>query len=391
MTCLLRGPSQPLEGSLDRFKPLSISLLLISLAIPALAQTPGVPVTVATSEVQDIPIFVRGIGTVQAFQSVLVRPRVDGTIDRIAFSEGQDVKPGDLLAEIDPRPYQATYDQAVAKKAADVATLANFKRDLARYTDLARSDFASRQSVDTQAASVSQGTANVQADDATIAAAKLNLDFTRITSPIEGRLGIRTVDVGNLVHANDATGIVTVNQLHPISALFTLPQDLLPTVQDAMRASAKAPLVVEAFSGDDKRKLSDGTLLTLDNAIDTTTGTIRLKAQFSNADDRLWPGQFINAHLQLSVAQNVVTVPSPAVQHGVNGLYVYIVKPGEVAGLVNVQAGQDNGQTAIITKGLSGGERVVVAGHSRLTDGTKVAATSQPSKAAAATSTNAGG
>ena len=348
---------------------------LAGFATPASAQpaASGVPVSTAFATRRDVPIVAQGIGTVQAFQSVLVRARVDGTVDRIAFSEGQEVKPGDLLAIIDPRPYQAMYDQATAKKAADMAQLGNSKRDLARYADLARNEFASKQSVDTQTAAVSQTAANTQADDAAIASAKLNLDFTRITAPIEGRVGLRMVDVGNLVHGSDSAGIVTINQIHPISLLFTLPQSMFPTVQDAIHAAGGTALPVEAYSSDDKEKLADGTLLTLNNAIDTTTGTITLKAKFANADDRLWPGQFVNAHLQLSVARNVVTVPSAAVQHGVDGLYVYVVKAGGTAGLAPIQAGQDDGQVAIVTSGLSGGETVITGGQSRLTDGTRVA------------------
>jgi multidrug efflux system membrane fusion protein len=365
-----------------------VGALSLAIAAPAFAQqTAGVPVSTASAKREDVPIFTRGIGTVQALQSVLVRARVDGTVEKIAFTEGQDVKPGDLLAIIDPRPYQAAYDQAVAKKSADMAQLGNAKRDLARYSDLAKSEFASRQSVDTQQASVSQTTATTQADDAQIAMAKLNLDFTRITSPIDGRVGLRLVDQGNLIHANDSAGIVTVNQIHPISMLFTLPQDVFPTVQDAMRASGE-PLKVIAYSSDDKEKLSEGTLLTMDNAIDTSTGTIKLKAQFHNRDDRLWPGQFINAHLQLSIAKNAVTVPSAAVQRGVNGLYVYVVKPGNVAGLVPIEAGQDDGRVTIVTKGLTGTEQVITGGQSRLTDGTRLASNAQSS---AATPAKAGG
>jgi multidrug efflux system membrane fusion protein len=281
-------------------------------------------------------------------------------------------------------------DQALAKRAADTALLGNAKRDLARYSDLAKSEFASRQSVDTQQASVSQTTATTQADDAAIAAAKLNLDFTRITSPIEGRVGLRQVDQGNLVHANDAAGIVTVNQIHPISALFTLPQDVFPTVQDSMRASHD-PLRVIAFSSNDKEQLSEGTLLTMDNTIDTSTGTIKLKAQFPNRDDRLWPGQFINAHLQLGVAHDALTIPSEAIQRGVNGLYVYVVKSGGVAALVPVEAGQDDGKITIITKGLTGTETVVTGGQSRLTDGTRVAINTQQSGNGTATPAKVGG
>ena len=373
---------------------LALSLLSLVGAIPAwpdwAAAQPaaaGVPVTVDTAARRDVPIIVRGIGTVQAYQSVLIRARVDGTIDRIAFQEGQDVKPGDLLALIDPRPYQAVYDQAVAKRAADTAMLSNAKRDLGRYTDLARSDFASRQSVDTQTASVSQATANTQSDDAAIAAAKLNLDFTRITSPVEGRVGLRLVDVGNLVHAADANGIVTVNQIHPISVLFTLPQEQFPAVQDAIRAAAGVPLTVLAFSSDDHQQLGAGKLLTIDNAIDTSTGTIRLKAEFPNTDDRLWPGEFVNAHLQLGIVRNAVTVPSSAVQHGVDGLYVYVVKPDGTAALTPISAGQDDAGVTVVTNGISGAETVVTSGHSRLTAGIRVATSQRGAPAPAAAKT----
>ena len=373
---------------------LALSILSLVGAIPAMPHTAtaqpspaGVPVTVETARRQDVPIIVRGIGTVQAYQSVLIRARVDGTIDRIAFQEGQDVKPGDLLAQIDPRPYQAVFDQAVAKRAADTAMLSNAKRDLGRYTDLARSDFASRQSVDTQTASVSQATANTQSDDAAIAAAKLNLDFTRIVSPVEGRVGLRLVDVGNLVHAADANGIVTVNQIHPISVLFTLPQEQFPVVQDAIRASAGVPLTVLAFSSNDQQQLGEGKLLTIDNSIDPSTGTIKLKAEFANTNDRLWPGEFVNAHLQLSILRNAVTVPSSAVQHGVDGLYVYVVKPDGTAALTPISAGQDDAGVAIVTNGITGNETVVTSGHSRLTAGIRVAASQRSAPAPAAAKT----
>ena len=374
-------------------KSLTIFATALSLAatLPAAAQQAGVPVSTAQAVRRDVPIFVSGIGTVQALQSVLLRARVDGTIDKIAFIEGQDVKVGDLLAQIDPRPYQAVMDQAVAKKAADIAMLGNAKRDLARYSDLAKNDFASRQSVDTQTASVSQSTATTQADDAAIAAAKLNLEFTRITSPIEGRVGLRLVDPGNLVHASDSTGIVTINQVHPIAAIFTLPQDMFPTVQDAVRSAVPTPLNVQAYGGDGKRQLGAGTLLTMDNTIDTSTGTIRLKATFPNTDDRLWPGQFVNVHLQLGTAKNAVTVPSSAVQHGVNGLYVYAVRNGTVAKRVPVEIGQDDGQTTIVTKGLTESDTVVTSGQSRLTDGTRVANSTQAGASDPAATAKIGG
>lgn len=339
-------------------------------ALPVMAQQGPVPVTMGRATHEDVPIVVRGIGSVQAFQSVLVRARVDGTLDRIAFTEGQEVAQGDLLATIDPRPYQAVLDQVVAKRTADTAQLANTKRDLARYADLARSDFASRQSVDTQSTSVAQTAATTQSDDAAVTAARLNLDFTRITAPIGGRVGLRLVDTGNLIHANDATGIVTINQVKPIAVVFTLPQDSLPLVQDATRAAANLPVTAH---GADGRLLSTGALLTVDNAIDASTGTIRLKAVFANADERLWPGQFVNARLQLRVARGAVVVPSAAVLRGASGLYVYVVKPNDVAAVQPVKLGQDDGRAAIVTEGLDGSEVVVLAGQSRLTDGTRVA------------------
>lgn len=356
--------------------PRFLALLAFSFVHPAAAfaqaqpGSTGVPVTAARAERHGVAIFDRGIGSVQAFQSVLVRSRVDGTIDRIAFAEGQDVKAGDLLAIIDPRPYQAVLDQATAKRTADEAVLANNKHDLARYNDLVRHDFASRQSVDTQIASVAQAAANTQGDDAAIAIARLNLDFCRITAPIGGRVGLRLIDTGNLVHAADQTGIVAIAQVHPIAVVFTLPQANLPNVQAAMHAG---PLTVLAFSLDDKEKLSQGKSLTVDNAIDATTGTIRIKAIFENADDRLWPGQFVNVRMLLRTQADAVTVPSAAVQRGPNGLYVYVVGTGDMASVQPVELGQDDGSQAIVEKGLDGGEQVVIAGQSRLTNGTRVA------------------
>ena len=219
--------------------------------------------------------------------------------------------------------------------------------------------------------SVAQTTANTQSDDAAIAAAKLNLDFTRINAPISGRVGLRMVDPGNLIHASDATGIVTINQIKPISVVFTLPQDSLPSVQDAVKMTKDLP--VFAYASDDQKMLSEGKLLTIDNTIDTTTGTIRLKAMFVNADERLWPGQFINAHLQLSIANNAVVVPSSAVMRGVNGLYVYVVKDNSTVAVQPIKAGQDDGHIAVVTQGLTGGETIVVSGQSRLSNGTRVA------------------
>lgn len=347
------------------------------LAGTALAQAPAggpvVPVTTAPVTRQDVPVILTGLGSVQAYETVLVRARVDGTLNRIAFTEGQEVHPGDLLAVIDPRPYQATLEQAVARRAADVAQLANARADLARTQALAQSSFASRQSLDTQRALVEQLLATIQGDDATIAQAKLNLDFTRITSPIEGKVGLKQVDAGNIVHATDTNGIVTITQIRPISVVFTLPQDNLPAIIAEMR---KGKLTVQAFSADDRTKLGTGTLLTTDNAIDPATGTIRLKATFPNQEESLWPGQFVNARLLLRTMPNVLTVPSVAVQRGPAGLFVYVVKPDSTVGVQPVEVAQDDGTTAVISKGLDEGTAVVTAGQSRIQNGTKVNVTS---------------
>ncbi len=359
--------------SMVRFCGLGVVLAAGVSTGPALAQNQaGIPVTTATTTKRDVPVLLRNIGAVQAFQSVLIRARVDGTIDKVLFTEGQDVKPGDTLVQIDPRPYQATLQAAQAKKASDQAQLANAQRDLARYTSLARNDFASRQQMDTQAATVAQIAATIQGDDATIATAQLNLNFTNITSPIAGRTGLRLVDAGNLVHATDTTGLVTITQIHPIAVIFTLPQDNLPAIQAAM---AKGTLPVMAYASDDQTLLSTGELATIDNTIDQSTGTIKLKAVFQNPDSKLWPGQFVNARLQINTLRGVETVPSPAIQHGPDGLYVYMVKPDATVAVTPVTVTQDDGQFAVVTKGLDDNAPVVIAGQSRLQDGTKVAAT----------------
>ena len=332
----------------------------------------GVPVTVARAVRRNVPVLLRNIGAVQAFQSVLVRPRVDGTIDKVLFTEGQEVKPGDVLVQIDPRPYAAVLAAAQAKRAADRAQLVNAQRDFGRYQSLAKSNFASRQQMDTQAASVAQLTATVQGDDAAMSTAQLNLDFTTIRSPIEGRVGLRLVDAGNLVHATDAAGLVTITQIHPIAVIFTLPQEDLPAIQAAM---ARGTLPVQAYSADDRAPLDAGQLATIDNAIDPATGSIKLKAVFANPRSRLWPGQFVNARLQIAVLDNAETVPSAAVQHGPDGLYVFVVKPDATVALAPVGVTQDDGSIAVIAHGLADGAQVVVAGQSRLRAGAKVAAT----------------
>lgn len=345
----------------------------IAFAEPAAAQAPpgaaGIPVTVATAKRQDVPVLLRNIGSVQALQTVLVRARVDGTLTRVFFTEGQDVKAGDKLAEIDPRPYAAALAQAQARKAADAAQLGTAQRDLARTTSLAQNSFASRQQQDQQAGTVAQLQANIQGDEAAIAAAQLNLDFCTITAPFDGRVGLRQVDPGNLIRAADTQGIVTVTQIHPIAVVFPLPQENLPAVQAALRRGA---VPVTASTTDGGESLDQGRLLTIDSAVDQSTGTIRLKAEFPNPENRLWPGAFVTASLRADTLKGIVTVPSAAIQRGPNGMYVYVVKPDNTVVLTLVDVAQDDAGTAAITKGLDDGAQVVVAGHSRLQSGTHV-------------------
>jgi membrane fusion protein, multidrug efflux system len=338
--------------------------------VPQQNVSPGVPVGVAPAQRQDVPVYLTGLGTVQAFYAVTVRPRVDGTLMRYAVTEGQELKQNDLIAVIDPRPYQAALDAAGAKKAQDEAQLANAKRDLVRYASLAKQDFASRQQVDTQQASVDQFTAAIKGDEAAIETAQLNLSFCYVLSPIDGRVGLRQVDPGNLVHANDPAGIISIAQLRPISVVFTLPQDSLSAILEAMKTRK---LTVSAFSSDDNRELDHGELLTPDNAIDQGTGTIKLKATLPNPDNRLWPGQFVEARLLLDTLRNVLAVPTRAVQHGPDGLYVYIVKPDSTVARRDVVVDHRNGDKSVIGKGLAEGDRVVVSGQSRLQEGTRVA------------------
>jgi len=341
---------------------------------PQATAMPAVPVTTAKAERQDVPVWLRGLGTVQALNMVTVRTRVDGTLDKFPVTEGQLVKQGTLLAVIDPRPFQAVLDQATAKRAQDEAQLTNARLDMQRYASLAKSDFASRQQVDTQTAMVNQFTAALKGDDAAIETAQLNLSFCYIMAPFDGRVGLRLVDPGNLVHASDSGGIVTLTQVRPITVVFTLPQVNLPAIVAEM---ANARLDVAAWTSDDKAALAQGTLLTPDNAIDATTGTIKLKATFPNQDDKLWPGQFVEARLLLRTEKQVVTVPTRAVQHGPNGLYVYIVKPDSTVQRQAVQA-VDRGPVMAVTGGLDAGQQIVLDGQSRLENGTRVVATAPP-------------
>jgi multidrug efflux system membrane fusion protein len=335
----------------------------------AAGPSPAIPVSVATARRRDVPVYLTGLGTVQAFNTVTVKTRVDGELTKVAFTEGQDVKAGDLLAQIDPRPFQAAYDQALAKKVQDEANLANAKLDLQRFADLATRNFAPKQQVDTQRAMVSQLEAQISGDQAAIDSAKTQLDYTTITSPITGRTGIRLVDQGNIVHATDATGLVVVTQLQPISVIFTLPESELTAVQSALKAG---PVRIFAMSRDDNRQLAEGTLAVLDNQISQTTGTMRLKGTFPNQDRALWPGEFLNIRLLARTEPNVVTVASGALQRGPDGYYAYVVKPDKTAETRPLKVGQVSDGIAIVDDGLAAGEQVVTAGQYRLQPGARV-------------------
>jgi membrane fusion protein, multidrug efflux system len=329
--------------------------------------TSAVPVTIGVSEVKSVPVYLAGLGTVQAFNTVVVKVRVDGQLDKVDFTEGQDVKAGDVLAQIDPRPFQAALDQAKAAKAKDEAQLENAKLDLVRFKDL--HDFATRQSVDTQTALVHQLEATVQGDRAAIDSAQVQLDYTTIKAPISGRTGIRLVDQGNIVHATDPNGLVVITQLQPISVIFTLPEHNLRAVSREMQAG---PLQVYAQARSDGRRLDEGTVALVDNQIDQTTGSIKLKATFPNQNHALWPGQFVNIQVLLRTLQEAVTVPGTAVQRGPDGMYVYVVKPDSTVAMMPVAVGQMSQGTAVVEKGIDAGTKIVVAGQYRLAPGMRV-------------------
>jgi multidrug efflux system membrane fusion protein len=328
-----------------------------------------VPVTVDIAQKRDVPVIVRGLGTVQAYKMVTVKTRVDGQIVKIAFDEGQNIKEGDPLFQIDPRPFQATLDQAKANKQKDEASLIGAQLDLERYGKLIGSGYQSRQSVDQQQATVDALKASIVADQATIDNAQLNLTYADIRSPITGRTGQRLVDPGNLVQASQNTALVTITQIKPIFVNFTIPQYANHNIR---KNQAKSALTAVAYAADDKYKLAEGKVTLVDNQIDTATGTLRLKAEFTNADEQLWPGEFVNMHLTLSMRDDVVTVPLRAVLQGATGYYAFIVKPDNTVERrgIEVEAQQDG--IAVISKGVALGEKIVVDGQYRLSNGSKV-------------------
>ncbi len=328
-----------------------------------------VPVSVATVERRDLPVYLTGLGSVTAFNTVAVKSRVDGQLVQVAFREGQEVRKGDLLAIIDPRPYQVALDQAQATLLKDQSQLKNAQLDLQRYQGLVAAGIVSHQQVDTQDALVGQLQGTVNADKATIENAKLNLIYCHITAPVDGRVGLRLVDRGNMVHANDTNPLLVITQLQPIAVIFTLPEDSLPAVAQHMRAGT---LKVEAYNRDNQTRLATGTLLTIDNQIDQTTGTGKLKAIFDNHERGLWPNQFVNIRLLLEVRKNATLVPAAAVQRGPQGTFAYVVKGNNTVEVRAVTLALTQGNVTAIAQGISPGEVVVTDGQDKLQNGSKV-------------------
>lgn len=338
------------------------------------AQTPPVPVTTAEAKTADVPVYLRGIGTVQALNAVEVHPQVGGVLLDVPVREGQEVKQGDTLTVIDPRPYKAALDKAQAQRQQDQAQYDNAQADFKRYSSLARSDFASRQQVETQQSSVGRLQGVLAADDAAIEEAQLNLNFCVLHAPMDGRVGLRRVDPGNLIQANSSgAGILSVVQVHPIAVLFTLPEGDLPRVRDAssQKASSQGALTVLADASDGREELARGTLLTADNAVSAASGTIQFKAMFPNEDDRLTPGKFVSTRLLVDTAHGV-TVPHETVQHGQSGLYAFTVKPDKTVERRDIQLSYDDGTRAVIGRGINEGEQVVVSGQTRIGAGARV-------------------
>src|SRR6478672_2254892 len=328
-----------------------------------------IPVAVAKAEVRDLPILLNGLGSVDAFNTVAVKSRIDGQLIKVNVKEGQEVKQGELLAEIDPRPYEVQLSQAQATLFKDQAALRDARLNLGRFQQLYKDGVIPKQQFDTQGSLEAQLDGAVRADQAQVDTVKLNLAYTRITAPVGGRAGLRQIDVGNIVHASDPNGLLVITQLQPIAVIFSLPQDNLQAVSQHMRGGK---LSVDAYSRDDQTRLATGSLTTIDNQIDTTTGTGKLKAVFDNRDRSLWPNQFVNVHLLLEVKKNNTVVPSAAIQRGPQGTYVFTVKPDKTAEMRNVTVTISQGNFVAISQGLQPGDVVVTDGQDKLQPGTKV-------------------
>jgi multidrug efflux system membrane fusion protein len=337
---------------------------------PQAAAPAPIPATVRTIGKSDFPVYLNGLGTVQPYDTVTVRSRVDGQVIKVAFRQGQMVKEGDVLVEIDPRPFQATLEQAQAKKAQDEASLRNAELDLQRYTALARQDYASRQQLDTQQATVDQLKAQIKGDQAAIDNAQTQLSYTTIRSPLTGKAGFRLVDPGNIVHATDQTGIVTIVKLQPISVVFTAPEEEVGEINKAL-AAGNVP--VTALSSDGKKVLGRGHLALVDNKVDQASGTIQMKATFKNDDNALWPGLSVATRLLVDTLKNVLVVPNEAIQRGPSGLYAFVVGNDNKAEKRDIKVGDEGATQTVVLEGLGSGDRVVTAGQYRLTEGAVVA------------------
>ncbi len=334
----------------------------------------AIPVTFAQAKMADFPVYLNGLGTVQPYDTVTVRSRVDGEVTKIAFKQGQMVKEGDVLVQIDPRPYQAALDQALSKKAQDEANLKNAQLNLQRYSTLAAKDFASRQQLDTQQSSVDQLDAQIKGDQAAIDNAQTQVSYTTIRSPLSGKTGFRLVDPGNIVHAADTTGIVTIVKLQPISVVFTAPEEDVPEINKALAAGT---VLVTALSSDGLKTLSQGELALVNDEIDQASGTIRMKATFANTDNALWPGLSVSTLLLVDTLKQVIVVPEDAVQHGPNGLFAFVIGDGNRVELRDIKVGQEGTGQSVVLQGLAADEKVVTAGQYRLQPGVLV----QPSEA----------
>lgn len=352
------------------------------------AAQPAAPVTATTAPVQqqDMPIYRSGIGAVTAAQSVTVKARIDGQLDAVGFTEGQDVKAGQMLARLDPRTLQAQLAQVQAQRAKDQAALSNARVDLQRYTRLIAEDASTQQQLDTQRALVAQLDAAVRTDNAQIGYAQVQLSFTTINAPISGRVGARLVDPGNIVHATDANGLVVINQIDPIAVVFTLPEEAFQDVNRALNASqaSHVPLTVQAYTRDGQELLGTGKLVLLNNQIDTASGTVQLKGSFANPTHRLWPGQFVTVRLVLGQRHRALTVPAAAVQRNQSGTYAYVLAPNsDTVALQPIRVADIQQGIAIVDQGLSAGERVVVDGQYKLKPGARIVEAARPASAAA--------